>query len=674
MLKFHDFRNIVNKRAALFLKQDNLFVVDVDKDELWETYLNSFQFGNGIFRERTSHDCSACRTFIKQFGGVVAINNDYETISLWNIIVSEPYYTVVRNLDDLIVSGSIVSPFATKNHRIGVCENRELRDGQVFLWQHFYADIPDKFIHSDSEYVNNRTTNKEVLKSSLELISIEATETVLELIASNSLYRGEEWQGQLKSFLELQQEYSNLSDRKKDNFCWVNSGNPVLSRIKNHSIGTLLLDISEGVELDEAVRKYGHLVDPVNYKHPKTIFSKTQVKQAEEFAKENGFFDSLQRRFANLDDISVNDIIFRGEHTRLKDASPFSELSPVSSKKPDFDYVQEIGIDEFVDDVLPLARGIEVYIEGRHNKNLVSLTAPVNDKSKTMFKWDNGYAWVYNGNLADSSIKQNVAKFGGDTTGVLRFSIQWNDHNDNHDDLDAHCIEPDRTHIYYGSKINRFTGGNLDVDIIDPPVDAKHNNGVAVENITWPRLDKMSIGQYQFFVRCYTSRNASSGFKAEIEFNGQIYQFEYSYPLRHKQDVPVAKVVLKSNGEFEIKEDLPFSLSSREIWGLSTNEFHPVDLVMLSPNYWQEGNGTGNKHYFFIINDCINESEPRGFFNEYLKQEFMEHKRVFEALGSQMKVEASQDQLSGLGFSSTQSNDLIVKVKGQSERLLKIKF
>lgn len=61
-------------------------------------------------------------------------------------------------------------------------------------------------------------------------------------------------------------------------------------------------------------------------------------------------------------------------------------------------------------------------------------------------------------------------------------------------------------------------------------------------------------------------------------------------------------------------------------------------------------------------------------FNEYLREELMEHKRVFEALGSRMRLEDSEDQLSGVGFSATKRNDVLVKVKGASERVLRVKF
>jgi len=57
-----------------------------------------------------------------------------------------------------------------------------------------------------------------------------------------------------------------------------------------------------------------------------------------------------------------------------------------------------------------------------------------------------------------------------------------------------------------------------------------------------------------------------------------------------------------------------------------------------------------------------------------LKEDLTKHRKVFEVLGSKMRVESSENQLSGLGFSSTQKNDVIVKVEGSFNRVIRLIF
>ena len=518
-------------------------------------------------------------------------------------------------------------------------------------------------------------TTKSVFMRSLREISIDAVDTVLELIASNSLYRGEEWKAQLEKFRGYKVKYDSLPEEKKDLFClkWTSAAGNVIGKTRNHSIGVLLTDITNGVELDTAVRTYESIVAPANYKRPKAIFTKKMLEEARKKVEELGFIDSLPRRYATLDDISVGNILFANRDVRKKlTGNVFDELAEETVVNPKkFSTVEEVPIGKFISDVLPTVREVDVLMQPRLEKNLCSVIAPVNPEAKTMFKWNNGFSWAYSGNMTDSDIRTNVKKAGGRVDGVLRFSIQWNDGSDyDQNDEDAHCIEPSGNEIYYGNKVNRRTGGNLDVDIIHPI-----SGTPAVENITWPADHMMEDGVYRFFVHCYSCRGGKSGFRAEIEFDGEVYRFDYAKPLRQGENVSVAEVTLHK-GQFSIQEKLSAnsSLSSREVWGVKENCFVPVSVIMYSPNYWDGQNGIGNRHYMFMMNGCVNPETPNGFYNEFLSNELLEHKRVFEALGEKMKVQDTENQLSGLGFSSTQHTELIVRVKGNTQRVIRIKI
>lgn len=248
----------------------------------------------------------------------------------------------------------------------------------------------------------------------------------------------------------------------------------------------------------------------------------------------------------------------------------------------------------------------------------------------------------------------------------------WAEDDIDNSDLDAHCIEPDGTHIYYGNKISNITKGNLDIDVVNPQSHKRANNKSAVENITYPSLQKMLNGTYKLYVKQYNARN-SKGFKAEIEFKGELYSYTYDKPLSDDINVPVAEVTLK-NGEFTIKHKLPLTgTSDREIWGINTNSFHKVNLVCLSPNYWGD-NAIGNKHYMFILEGCKCDIPVRGFHNEDLNQDLLSHRKVMEVLGTTTMIEPTDKQLSGLGFNATVRDEVIVKVKGSHQRVLKIKF
>jgi hypothetical protein len=668
----------------------SLFVTSADKDTLWYLYLNSFPKGTNEIRiKRTEHDCSACRHFIKQFGNVVSIKNGIVT-SIWDFDLPEGsrYGPVVKALSEYVHCRPIVDIATIDSPEIGTAFNYEIVDSDiepedaVVTWSHLYVSLPLNLVNctrSRAAEVRGRASElRNVFKRSLDEISEDAVLSVLELISQNSLYKGEEWKGVLTEFQKHQANYNLLSLGGKEIYAWEQSviAGPVVGKIRNHSIGVLLIDLSKGVDLDEAVRKYEAIVAPTNYKRPKVILTKKMLEDAQKKIIELGYLSALPRRYATLEDIGINDILFANRDVVKQiegGDNPFDALrKTVPVKTRSFDKVESVPIDKFISEILPTTQNVEILLENKHSGNLVSLIASINKESASMFKWGNNFSWAYKGNITDS-MKQRVKAAGGAIDGVLRFSIQWNDNHDNENDFDAHCTEPNGNEIYFGNRGRVHpSSGMLDVDITRPSLQTK--DGIAVENITWSNRSKMPNGVYKMFVHNYCHNGGKSGFTAEIEFDGQIYSFAYDKELRQGERVQVAEVTKNAEfGTFSIVEKIPSSLASRKLWNLDTNQFHPVQVIMMSPNYWNNQE-IGNKHYFFMLKGCQNDEQPNGFFNEYLREDLITHKRVFEALGSQMRVAPSEDQLSGLGFSSTQRNELVVKIEGHVNRTLKITF
>ena len=676
-MEFRVFKGLMQKHFSTMLKnQTTLFVTDVDKDKLWEIYLESFPPGtNLMFRQRREYDCGCCRHFIKSFGNVVSIVNN-KVITIWDFETNDAtFQPVIDALAAFVRSAPVHDVFVTKESGFGTDRNYEEGES-IITWDHFHIDLPTEFVLRSRESVPSVMGElrdiRNVFKRSLDEITKDSLETVLDLISQNSLYKGEEWREVLKKFLRLSNEYHRLSEEEKDLYCWTKSieVGGAIGKIRNHSIGTLLADIADGTDLDVAVRKYEKMVAPTNYKRPKAIFTQRMIEQAQQTLADLGLLDSLSRRFATVEDINVNNIMYANRDTmRQMTGDVFDSLKrEAAGVTKQFDRVEEIPIETFIRDILPRTTSIEAFIENRHSPNLVSLIAPAVSGCKSLLKWGNNFSWVYKDNLTDS-MKERVKAAGGNVEGVLRFSIQWNEDGDCPNDFDAHCVEPNGNEIYYANKSGHSSSGRLDVDIIHP-----HKDQVAVENITWLNLEKMREGIYTFFVHTYSYRSGRSGFRAEIEFNGQTYSYEHNKDSRQDAKVIVAKVKFSRKDGFSIIESLNGTTSSKKIWNLDTNQFHPVSVVMLSPNYWDGQIGIGNKHFFFLINGCINDTNPNGFFNEYINEDLMPHKRVFEALGAKMKVEDSDSQLSGLGFSSTQRNALICKLSGHVTRTVKIVF
>jgi len=182
----------------------------------------------------------------------------------------------------------------------------------------------------------------------------------------------------------------------------------------------------------------------------------------------------------------------------------------------------------------------------------------------------------------------------------------------------------------------------------------------------------MLEGEYKVFIHNYTKRETVDvGFEVETELNRKTKNFAYN--KRVIGNVTVLTFNYSRAAGISIKGKLEETNATKEIWGINTNNFHNVSMVMNSPNHW-DGEETGNKHWFFMLDKCNNDKPARGFYNEFLSGSLHEHRKVFEVLGSKLKTELSNNQLSGLGFSATKRDSVLCRVKGSFDRIVKINF
>ncbi len=669
MSNFIKFRDAVNAQIKTMEKsKSGLFLSHVNKTEVWDTYLDAFPEGSDpIYIENTVHDCNCCKDFIRDLGRAVSIDSKNNIVTCWDInIDDEVYQGVADALAEYVRKQSIASAYKASSFTLDRKENKgQLDDKALTTFSHFYFKLTQKYApaNNSAEVIGDSKNRFHVLKRGLTELSVDALETVISLIDDNNLYLGEQNLTKLKDFLSLKIKFDKVALKRQDNFIWSKIHlHPSVVMFKNSVIGTLVVDLSEGTNLDAAVASYENKVAPTNYKRSQSVVTKQMVESAQKKVEELGITDSLERRHAKLSDITINNVIWTDKATKAKllNQSVFEDLiddCQAEKKKPKNGI--EIGLMDFIENVVPEAKSLQIYLEGKHNGNFVSLVSPVHKEAPNLVKWDNNVSWSYNGNMTDS-VKARVQSKGGKVDGDLRVSLSWF----NTDDLDIHMSLPESYRNLFHA--NRREGGfELDVDMNVSSFDASKN---AVENISASNIKDIREGDYTVMVKNFTKRNTEDcGFDIEVEFLGEVYNFSTKNSPKDSQTVECFTFNYTKLGGIKFKDvELDTNSVSQEMWGLGTNNFHNVSSVMFSPNHWDE-NKVGNRHLFFMLDGCKNPEPVRGFYNEFIIDSLHKDRKVLEVLAGKMKAEYSEDQLSGIGFSTTKRGDnFIALVKGSA--------
>lgn len=264
-MDFKIFVELLQNHFEDMVREDKtLYSTDTTGDELWETYLNSFPTGaNEVFRVRREYDCSACKQFIRDIGNAVVIKHN-KVISIWDVETEDPMWKHVASvMSNFVKSRKIINYYIAKGRNIGTETSFENKEGKITTWNHFFISAEKNGIKIMKEsdipsFVGKLRESRSVFKRALDELSIDAVESIIELISQGSVYRGDEHISVLKNFLSIQKAYSLLSDEEKELYTWVVVPHIHISllHIRNTSIGTLIVDLSEGLNIEDALTKY----------------------------------------------------------------------------------------------------------------------------------------------------------------------------------------------------------------------------------------------------------------------------------------------------------------------------------------------------------------------------------------------------------------------------------
>ena len=93
-MQFSEIRDAISKQYKIMEKMGELFVVDINRDFIFEKYLSCFPE-----EDVQEHTCNHCKSFLRQYGSVVAIKNN-KLVTLWDTVpLLKPLADYIRSLE-----------------------------------------------------------------------------------------------------------------------------------------------------------------------------------------------------------------------------------------------------------------------------------------------------------------------------------------------------------------------------------------------------------------------------------------------------------------------------------------------------------------------------------------------------------------------------------------------
>lgn len=363
--------------------KEPLFTTDAGSSPLFDLYST---FLSNIPHEAQQHyDCKACRNFVNRYGGIVKIAGDGTLQPLmWDsapIFFSKAVEAVYRRVRNSKITGVFIT------------DEKILGTPKTGVWNHMAVYVPKAMIYKNRLYTPGQAMSEKyedfkMVMSAINKYQLSTVETAVNLLRSDSMYRGEKVLGIAEWFLELKQMRP-----MNTNLVWkkVATAPAGFCHISSSMIGTLLDDIEDGLDFETVRRRFNEKMDPLHYQRPQVVPSAGNVARAEKIVAELGLANSLKRRFARLDEIETvwkpvvipfvveSKGVFSGLKTKESTYSLRKDIAP---------RMMTVTWEKFQRTVLPTAKKIELMVKRYKNSYAAIVTAEDHD-APPIIQWDN---------------------------------------------------------------------------------------------------------------------------------------------------------------------------------------------------------------------------------------------------------------------------------------------
>ena len=281
-----EFNELIQAQFDKMCATGKLFRSQISGQQVWDMWINGFlPKNNPIFRDpnSTMHNCNLCHNFIHRYGNIVAIDENYNVMTIFDVIPPEEFTDSANIISNKLKQSLISEVFfetlkeltflpyescskTNEKFKLGVDKNVKrytkeeaekfgvVQPNEIRTFNHLHLFLPKQFVDCGSKSVESIMAeyrdSKNVFQRAMQEISLDTLHLVRDLISQGSLLDGLTHAYKIEQIIPLKQQYDTLSSNLQSNWCWINSYKLPFAKFKNELIGVLCSELAEGKELN----------------------------------------------------------------------------------------------------------------------------------------------------------------------------------------------------------------------------------------------------------------------------------------------------------------------------------------------------------------------------------------------------------------------------------------